>query len=295
MHFDKESAAARGNEIVAETNPEPANTVEALGTRVSESEIVEQPELDRYGKPTKRIKCSETSASAQLQKRVISLDMANMVHPANSLSAHVLTEKKMEGLKVVTEKKKTLEKMVRELLNIKDPKFDITQFFLSIDTSACFTNHKVNSFFNPPHVETVVNLLIRNYRAGGYKGNEILIATPEAAQCTRYEREFRVLDHLPIEYRPIVGMLDKIMETKARVLIFDVTKAAPRRQAHHIIYDMLEVSNLKTFDVRVDVCRLSSKLIAITPRTYTGRLPKQIPKRRPRDPAFGGLRTGFGV
>lgn len=260
------------------------------------------------------MKRSETSVPAQ-QKRVIVQDKTNMA-PASSLSApvhstpstssrsyssrplrqfiqhesQIRTEKKTEGQKVVTEKRKKLEKMVRELLNIKDREFDITRFFLSINTSACRTDPRVNSLFNLTHVEAVTNLLIHNYRTGAYKGNEILIATPETAQCTRYERAFsRVLDQLPIEYHPIVGMLDKIKETKARVLIFDVTTAAPRKQAdHHIIYDMLEVAKLKTFDVRLDLCRLGSKTDRDNAENLYGQVGKANTQEMPQRPCFSG-------
>ena len=148
--------------------------------------------------------------------------------------------------------------MIRNLFNIPKSSFDTSQFVLAINTSRAHVDSASDySQFNLPHTEAVINLLIHNYQSGGYRGHDVLVATPDAAQCTRYKRAFsRLSVYLPEEYCPSVGNLRALQYTKTKVLIFDFTTTSIRRPPYHMIYDMFLVADSKEFDIRIDVCPL---------------------------------------
>jgi hypothetical protein len=118
------------------------------------------------------------------------------------------------------------EEVIRDVLHPSRADFDTGHFVLSLKNSSCLIEEASLSRYNVAHVEAVPTLMIMlaNYKYGGYKGSEIKIITPYAAQRNLYRRAlFQMRSEVPEASQPAVETIDSMQGREAKVIILDFT------------------------------------------------------------------------
>lgn len=122
------------------------------------------------------------------------------------------------------------ERMIRDYLRPgPDSSIDKGNIVLNVDSSECRVDHSTKSKFNFPHVQAVVNLVLKNHEYKGYEANDIKIITPYSAQRLLYRKAFfHLADKLPTAHHPSVETFDSMQGCEAKLVILDFTASAAK-------------------------------------------------------------------
>ncbi|RJE20389.1 hypothetical protein PHISCL_07285 [Aspergillus sclerotialis] len=114
------------------------------------------------------------------------------------------------------------EKAVRYAFDISP--IDPGYFVLSLEESFCSVDRSTMSRYNVTNVKAVMALILANHEHGGYKGEDIKIVTPYAAQRNLYRKALCELSsRLPESSRLSVETADTMQGKEAKVIILDMT------------------------------------------------------------------------
>ncbi|GAE00293.1 predicted protein [Paecilomyces variotii No. 5] len=115
--------------------------------------------------------------------------------------------------------------MMSEFLPINSTaSIDMGYLVLSPNTSECVIEPSTKSRMNASHVDLVMELILRNHQAGGYRADEITIISPYKAQNILYRQRLFALvadGKLPPDAVPSVATIDSQQGKESKVVILD--------------------------------------------------------------------------